>query len=236
MNVQTPRDALIPNILVPRSLLADEVAFGGAVRSAGGGDLLHGDLIIDAGRALGLAPAVEPDAPARIATPRLAECHVHLDKCHTVHRMGGVGGDLAEAIAIQAEDRAEWTEADIRARAARGLNELIAAGCGAVRTHVDWTGEDGPASPPPAWRVLIDLAAERSGEVRMQIAPLTGVEEMLDADVANAIGRIAVEGGVLGVFLFDQPHRREAVESAFRVAARFGLALDFHVDEGLADG
>lgn len=230
MNVQSPLDATIPSVLAPRSLVADEAEFGGEAR----GDCLYGDLIVSGGRALGLAPATG-DAP-RILTPRLTECHVHLDKCHTVHRLGDVGGDLAAAIAKQAEDRAGWTEADVRARAARGLDELTAAGCSAARSHVDWT-VNAAGDPPLAWHVLRDLAVERRADIRLQLAPLTGVEQVLDAAEGGRIARMAAEaGGALGVFLYDQPERRDAIRAAIRLAEVHGLPLDFHVDEGLDDG
>ena len=47
---------------------------------------------------------------------------------------------------------------------------------------------------------------------------------------------LANTGGVLGAFVFDQPDRREGISAMVRAAAAHGLALDFHVDEGLADG
>ena len=46
---------------------------------------------------------------------------------------------------------------------------------------------------------------------------------------------IAETDGVLGTFVLDQPNRRAGIENAFQVADKFGLALDFHVDEGLDD-
>ncbi|MEL7463532.1 MAG: amidohydrolase family protein [Pseudomonadota bacterium] len=231
MNLQAPLDATVPNVLAPRALVADAASFGGEAR----GDCLFGDLILRGGRAVSLA-SPSGGGGARIVTPRLTEAHVHLDKCHTVHRMGDVGGDLAEAIAKQAEDRAAWTAADLRARAARGLDELSAAGCGAVRSHVDWDANEA-GDPPLAWGVLRDLAAERRGQIDLQLAPLTGVEQVLDPRMGEAIARLTGEvGGALGVFLFDQPDRRDAILAAIRLAEAHGLPLDFHVDEGLADG
>lgn len=52
----------------------------------------------------------------RIVRPALTDPHVYLDKCHTAHRLPGIGGDLIAATAAQARDKSGWTAADIRAR------------------------------------------------------------------------------------------------------------------------
>ena len=139
-----PIDARLAGVAVPRSLVAMPARFGGTVE----GDCLVGDLILKAGRAAHLE---SPSAPvSRIVVPRWADPHLHLDKCHTAHRLQP-GGDLSRAIELQSADKANWTEDDIRARALRGLEELRASGCGAVRTHCDWPGAEGSA--PLAWEV-----------------------------------------------------------------------------------
>ena len=78
------------------------------------------------------------DLGGRVVLARLAEPHCHLDKCHTVSRLGPVGGDLHRAMEDQRSDRARWTRDDLRERCGRGLDELRSGGCGSVRTHIDW--------------------------------------------------------------------------------------------------
>lgn len=224
---------LLRNIAVPLSVLQRPEAYGG-VR---GQDCLRGDLMIRDGRVIGIQPTGETGRPTRMVLPRLTECHVHLDKCHSISRMDGVGGDLRAAIDAQAADRRGWTAADIRTRAERGLNELIAAGCGAVRSHVDWGTENAPLGPSPAWPVLLELAQDYRDRVTLQVAPLTGVDDLCDAQAADDVGRqIARMGGVLGTFVLDQAGRHQGIRTAFAVAEKYGLALDFHVDEGLGEG
>lgn len=219
----------IPGVLVPRSLLADPDRFGG--RSTG--DCLSGDLLIMDGQAVALEA---PEAPAtRMVLPRLTEPHVHLDKCHSIDRMQGVGGDLHAAIMAQRADKATWTEDNIRLRATRGLAELIAAGCGAVRSHVDWGEGEEPDQPPMAWHVLGALAEE--SQAVLQRVALTGADRMADPDYARRCARrVAHDGAVLGTFVFDQPDRAAGIANCFREADRLGMALDFHVDEGLEPG
>lgn len=230
MTFQSRTEHILRDASVPASMIRDAASFGGA----SDGDCLIGDLRLRDGVAIALTPTGRP--ARRMVTPRLTECHVHLDKCHTIHRMQGIGGDLREAIAAQMTDKQNWSADDIRTRARRGLDELIAAGCGAVRSHVDWTQGDNLLTPPLAWDVLDDLAETYRGEIDLQLSPLIGADDLAHADVEALAKLIADQRGVLGVFVLDHEDRRARVETAFALAERFGLPLDFHVDEGLEDG
>ena len=184
-----------------------------------------------AGQAVALDPLSQE--PALLVVPQLVEPHVHLDKCHSIDRMAGVGGDLTAAISAQKADKARWTADDIRTRASRGLRELQEAGCGVARTHVDWG--DSANHVPLAWEVMAELAAD-AGMI-LQRAALADIETLADPVEARAYAdKVAADGAVLGAFVFDQAERDAGIAGAFREADRLGLALDFHVDEGLAPG
>lgn len=162
--------------------------------------------------------------------PRLVEAHCHLDKCHTLSRVGSVGGDLAAAIAAQAEVTEARDDADLQACALRGLEEARQAGCALVRSHVDW-GEG--ADPSRAWHLLTEMGAPD-----VQWAALTGIDRMADEATARAIAdHVAKAGGVLGSFVLDHDPEviRAGLANIFAQADRRGLMLDFHVDEGLGD-
>ena len=208
MNVLTPPDTIVTDVLVPVSLLARPDGFRGRSQ----GDCLRGDLVIRAGRAVGLQPCTAGAAPRGMVLPGLTECHVHLDKCHTISRMHRVGGDLQAAIDAQRLDRQNWTQEDLRTRATRGLNELTEAGCVAVRSHIDWSHGQEAATPPLAWHVLGELVEDLCGRVDLQLAALTGVDVLSDADLATAIAKpIVAKNGVLGAFVLDQPNRRAGI-------------------------
>lgn len=222
--------AVMPSVAVPVALIDRPEAFGGTPV----GDCLTGDLVLRDGRVRGLRPG---RAPNKLILPRLAEVHCHLDKCHSVDRIlasgARLGGGLRHAIAAQAADTAHWTKSDLRARIGRGLADYASTGAGVVRSHVDW--HDPVAALPPAWAVLRDLAPAQPFAVQM--AALCGIDMLAEPGLADAIARaIAPDGGVLGAFVLDQPHRRAGLRAAFAAADRRGLALDFHVDEGLEDG
>lgn len=227
MGANLPGDRIVPGVKVPRDLLSDPQRFGGR----DDGDCLSGDLVIRNGRVVGLLPSPVPSD--RIVTMKLTEAHCHLDKCHTADRLVP-GASLLHAIAAQEADKHRWTADDLRARAKRGLEELAAAGCGFVRTHVDCRLD--PANPeamPLAWEILGELADEWRPRLVLQRAALFPIDSFADADAtAKLAARIARDNGALGAFVLDQPRRRDGIRAMVRVAADAGIPLDFHVDEG----
>jgi len=211
----TIKNIVIPDVIIPEGL-----------PGAGRGDLLIRDGIVAA-----LRPGPEGTAP-RCVIPALVEAHCHLDKCHTIDRMTRIGGDLVAAITAQRQDKVNWSADDLRHRMRCGLRELRDAGCALVRSHIDWSET---ATPPVAWSVLGELATDsgltvdRAALINMAML----ADPTLNRDLARQVARM---GGTLGTFVFDQPERRAGVRAAFDLAERFGLMLDFHVDEGLAEG
>lgn len=219
------RAMAMSDILVPKALLRAPESFGGVPV----GDCLRGTPVVHNGRLIALGPSSR--TLRGVVLPPLAEAHCHLDKCHTAPRLGAVGGDLAQAIAAQMADKVNWTEDDLRIRAHRGLAEAEAAGCGALRSHVDW-GEK--AAAPRAWRVLTELAKDSA--MRVQCAALIGIDQLADPAFAEDVARqLARDGGVLGGFVLGHGKIAAGLANCFAMADHYGLALDFHVDEGLGD-
>ncbi|MEM7722070.1 MAG: amidohydrolase family protein [Pseudomonadota bacterium] len=221
----------VTQVGIPAALLSDPDGFGGETV----GDLKCGTLVLRNGRVARLEVAPNPGRISRIVLPGLVEAHVHLDKCHTVERCTDVGGDLAAASAAQMRDKALWTEEDLRTRAERGLAELITSGCRVVRTHLDWATGPGQPERPLAWDILGEIAdAALAQGITLQRAALTSIDEMADVASAEAVARhVARSGGALGSFVLHHNNRVEGLRNLFILADRFGLALDFHVDEGL---
>jgi cytosine/creatinine deaminase len=196
----------------------------------------HYDIAVDAGRIASLAPSQATNGG--FVTPLLADIHVHLDKTFTIARIAERGSSkvecLFDAIDLMNVDRQSWGADDIRARATRGLEAAFAQGVGAMRSHVDWTTPE----MPTAWPVLNELRDEWKNRIDLELAALVHGDIVLDAGAAIA-ERVAKDSGVLGAFFYRNADLEAKVEAMFRLAARHGLKLDFHVDEGLepeADG
>lgn len=128
----------------------------------------------------------------------MVEAHCHLDKCHTVDRLAHVGGDLAFAIAEQFSDKDRWTPQDVRDRSQRGLQELVTAGCGLARSHVDWGYQ---AQPPLAWPVLRELAQDVADQIDLTLAPLVSCDLWNDPSSAGRLpGPRRMQAGRSGRF------------------------------------
>ncbi|MBN9409751.1 MAG: amidohydrolase family protein [Burkholderiales bacterium] len=168
--------------------------------------------------------------------PGLVEAHTHLDKAFTLGRMGTVRPGLLGAIDALIEDRARWTDADIRARATRGLQWAWQAGTTHLRTHVDWFNG---AMPPPAWGVLSALAHEWRGRLGVELAALAPLRFFADAAQAGELARQAASTGPharLGGFVHTSNWDAGALRHLVMAAAEAGIDLDLHVDEELEPG
>ena len=223
---------------VPRALVDEPAEFGGRIER----DCVRGDLLIEDGcvhRLLAPGDVVgghaESDLGGRVLLPRLAEPHCHLDKCHTVSRLGPVGGDLHRAMADQRRDRACWTRDDLRERSGRGLDELRSSGCGSVRTHIDWDADHVPEGATPlAWDVIGELAGEIAPHMGVQRCALLSLEKFDDRSYVSGVARLlSADGGVLGVFVLGQADMAGRLRCVIELAERYALPLDFHVDESL---
>lgn len=229
---------LLCNIAVPRHLLANPNRFGGRQD----GDLQRGDLLIRGDQVIGLTQSAPADArrldgAGRLILPPLVDPHLHLDKAFSLPRLPDVGGDLLAAIDAQEADKTNWTDEDLRRRAGAALAELVAAGVSHARTHVDWGQGADPGATPRAWSVLTELAQDWADRITLERTCLPDIDWFADPALATRLARQMVQdGGILGAWCLNHPQRATGFAAAFDLAARHGLALDFHVDEGQAPG
>ena len=191
------------------------------------------DLWIEAGDVISIAPSAE--APRGTLVSAFADLHVHLDKTYTEDSVGAANGDLAKAIARAAEGRARWTAPDLRLRMSRALEDAWACGTRAMRTHLDWVGDDMPV----ALRVFEQLREQWRGRIDLQMVALVPLDLWADAWAADRIAAqvaVTAAGGTaaLGAFVYRNDDLLEKLARVFDVAQRHNLPLDFHVDEGLA--
>lgn len=185
-------------------------------------------LTLAEGRIAAITPT--PGPASRTVIPLLVEPHVHLDKAFTISRARADKPGLFGAIEAMAADKANWTPADLRSRIEAGMREAWAAGCRAIRSHIDWTD---PAVPL-AWEIATEIAQDWAGRMPLIRSSLSGIDLLGDPDHGPVIAsRVARDGQVLGAFVYRHPDLEARIPYVFDLAQRHGLRLDFHVDEGL---
>lgn len=185
-------------------------------------------LTLASGRIAAIEPTPEPATQTVLPLP--VEPHVHLDKAGTIARCRPDAPGLFGAIEAMARDKANWTAGDLRTRIAAGMEEAWAAGCRAIRSHVDWT-EPGV---PLAWDVASEVAQDWADRMPLIRSSLSGIDVVGDPDIGPAIAaRVARDGQVLGTFIYRHDDLVARIARVFDLAEKHGLMLDFHVDEGL---
>ncbi len=186
------------------------------------------DITVQNGRIASITPS---QATARaVILPLPIDPHVHLDKAFTAQRVRPQNPGLFGAIEAMAQDKSNWTDADIRARITQGLTEAHANGTAALRSHVDWVD---PAMPL-AWPIMAELAQDWRGKITLHRASLSSADLIGDPDHGPAIAaRVAQDGETLGCFVYRNEDLTAKLHRVFRLAATHALRLDFHVDEGL---
>ena len=200
--------------------------------------LARADIIVENGRIAAIAPAgaqTPTDLPqlpldGRIVLPTLVDAHTHLDKGHIWRRAPNPTGAFSDALsAVRADRTAHWSASDVAKRMEFGLRAAYAHGTSAIRTHIDSVGEQTRIS----WPVVAEARERWRGRVDLQASPLNTIEFAFDdAQMADTEAMIDAHGSnLLGAVTYMVPRLREALDILFRLAARKGWDLDFHVDE-----
>ena len=208
----------LQSLHIPRGLRAEGLAEAEAF-----------DVVLDDGRVASVEPA--RDAQARgtlISCP--VDAHVHIDKNYSVREVGPANGNLFAAIGRMEERRAQWSVEHIAQRMERAARQAFGCGTRALRTHLDWTVPDAPRS-----LLAFEQLRERwRGRLELQFVSLTPLDVFADADAGRRIARaVRQSGGVLGAFVYRNEGLVHKLGRVFDLAQEHGLALDFHVDEGL---
>lgn len=187
------------------------------------------DITLADGRVAAVEPARDPK-PRGMLVSAAVDAHVHLDKNYSVREVGPANGDLFAAIGRMEKQRALWNVEDIAARMERGLQQAWRSGTRALRTHLDWVQPDAPRA-----LMAFEQARERwRGRLELQFVSLTPLDVFADAQAGRRIaGAVRRSGGVMGAFVYRNEGLVHKLGRVFDLAAEHGLALDFHVDEGL---
>lgn len=186
------------------------------------------DVALRGGAVASIVPVAAAPLGTLISAP--VDAHVHLDKNYSVQEVGAAQGNLFAAIERTAAHRARWTAEDLHRRMELGVQDAWHHGTRAIRTHLDWVEPEAPVSLP----VFEALREQWRGRIALQFVSLTPLDLFADAAAGAAIARqVAQASGVLGAFVYRNAGLQQKLERVFALAVEHGLALDFHVDEGL---
>ncbi|MDJ1180793.1 cytosine deaminase [Roseofilum sp. BLCC_M91] len=162
--------------------------------------------------------------------PTFVDIHTHLDKGHIWHRSQNPDGTFSGAIAASMEDGDRyWTADDLYRRMNFALKCSYAHGTTAIRTHLDFRGEETEVT----WEVFQTLQQEWQGKIHLQAVSLSTLEELLTPEGRQSIDRLAEMGGILGGMPLMNPNLERQLSQVFPMAKERNLDLDFHTDENL---
>lgn len=190
------------------------------------------DIAIGAGHVVGIAPDIASDAPRFAANGSLlaagfVECHIHLDKAHILERCTLVHGSLAEAVAETARLKAEFTEDDVYARAARVVEQAISHGTTAMRTFV----EIDPRAGLRSFRALKAVRRDYADAIDIEICAFAQEGLTNEPETERLLVEALADGAdLVGGCSYTDPDPGGHVARIFELAERFGVAADFHVD------
>lgn len=159
-----------------------------------------------------------------------AEVHAHLDKAFLADRVTNGSGDLGGAITAMVTAYPQMTEADITARARRGLDAALRRGFTALRTHVDCNTLVGLTAVKALLRVRDEYHALLPVQVvALMGSPLTGAE----GEPSRRLLAGAIECGVdvVGGAPSLDPHPADAIRVLVDAAAEADRPIDLHLDE-----
>jgi len=163
----------------------------------------------------------------RAVTPGLVEAHIHLDKALLSDRTPSREGTLAEAIRLTAEAKRRFTVEDIRERARAVLDLAVCSGTTVMRSHV----EVDPIVGLAGLEALRPLKGEYARALDLQLCAFAQ-EGILQAPGTEALLAEALGQGadLVGGCPYNDTDARAHIDTVFRLATRFGVDADFHVD------
>jgi cytosine deaminase len=163
-------------------------------------------------------------ADGKVLLPGLVDAHVHLDKTYVP--MTNHSGTLEEAVQVWFDGRPSLTKANCIERASRAIECAISHGTTAIRTHVN------VVDPP-------DLAmAEAILEVRERYKHVITLQTVAlglvgDSPTRDAVSDTAMRMGIdiVGNAPIFTHNATNALHASFKLAEKYGKALDLHIDE-----
>jgi len=192
------------------------------------------DIGVARGRIAAIAPNIAADAPVydaggKLACPGLVETHIHLDKSRIIDRCAPQDRRTLSPVKGVTPLKAAMSVEDVRARAARTLEDCIKHGTTRLRTQVEvdpgigMRGYEGVASLIDDYKWAIDI--------EICVFPQEGLISYPGTD------ELLVEGLRRGATVIGGAPRYDTDEAGqirriFEFAREFDVDIDIHLDVG----
>jgi len=165
-----------------------------------------------------------------MASPLFIDPHHHLD-CAFLNEPPNLSGTLEEAIHINAQLKANRSDADVYEKACRALNLALYNGTGWVRSHTDIDS----ISKLKLLHPIVEAKEKFRRLVDVQIVAFPQLGVVADPQSVDLIQQAMQEGAEI---VGGMPHAEASLEDAakhiellFRIAEKFNADIDMHVDE-----
>ena len=192
------------------------------------------DIGIEGGRIAAIEPTLhaegkETDVQGRLVSAGFVETHIHLDKSCLLDRCTAEQGDLDEAIEQVAAVKKQFTAADVRARAARTLEQCILHGTTLMRTHL----EVDPGIGLRSLEGVLPLIEAYQWALDLEICVFPQ-EGLLNNPGTDELMIEALKRGarVVGAAPYTDSNPRGQIDRIFEMARAFDVDIDMHLDFG----
>ena len=183
--------------------------------------------IIDIAASISTPATTTLDAQGGLVIPGLVDAHIHLDKAFLLDRMQWQTGTFSEALQETASAKRSFTVADIQTRARRVIEQAIAFGTTAMRSHV----EVDPMIQLAGIKALLPLRQAYVWGLTLQLA-VFAQEGITNQPGTEALLRqaMALGGDVIGSAPYVDPDPEQNIRIVFDIAQDFDCDIDFHLD------
>lgn len=171
------------------------------------------------------------DGQGNLLLPPFVDSHVHLDATLTAGQPEwNESGTLFDGIRIWSERKQDLTKADVKKRAKKTIQNMVAHGIQHIRSHVDVTDPHLIAA-----RALLELREELKDQIDLQLVafPQEGIlsyphgRELMEQAVKEGLD---VVGGIPH-FEFTTEYGWQSVHFLMALADKYDRLVDVHCDE-----
>lgn len=167
------------------------------------------------------------DANGKLVISGLVDAHFHLDKALLLNRAPAITGTFQEALTETLRLKQSFTAEDIQARARQAIEQAIAFGITAMRSHVEVDRSVGLTGI----KALLPLKQEYAWGMTLQLAVFAqeGITQH-EGMVGLLREAIALGGDVIGSAPYVDPDPKRNIQIVFDTAQEFDCDVDFHLD------